>query len=284
MDDFEVDESEIALLQKLRAEKGLPPLGVGDEKEGGEDEQGGAGNRKRRKKATVDVIALENRLEAIQLPAHYHWVETLALTDSTPLELENVHDDLKREAEFYARSLKAANIALANLKQMNIPFERPEDFYAEMVKSDAHMKKVKAKLLNEKKRMDAVATRTKEKKAKKFAKQVHANREQEKHKRKREELQKIEQMKGSSKDKMRINWMDNEDGTAASQPKTNKRNKKVNSKRAMADKKFGFGGKKKKFKRNDAESAADMSDFNPRVNSNSKGGKKKKKFGGKRRK
>ena len=54
-------------------------------------------------------MGLEAKLEEIQLPKNYHWVETLSITSATPLELEDVHDDLKREAELYVPTFSATN-------------------------------------------------------------------------------------------------------------------------------------------------------------------------------
>ena len=53
--------------------------------------------------------------------------------DGNPLD---VHDDLKREVAFYNLALEAVHIARDNCKEANIPFTRPVDFFAEMVKTD----------------------------------------------------------------------------------------------------------------------------------------------------
>ncbi len=228
-------------------------------------------------------MGLEAKLDDIRLPADFHWVETLAITGNTPLELEDAHDDLRREAAFYTASLRAANIGLKNLKQMGIPFERPEDFYAEMVKTDEHMRKVKAVLLTEKKKIDAVATRQKEKSARKFAKQVHSQRIQDKHRQKREALESIKGMgKTGVKEKMKIRWTGDDAATREEYSSARRGaagTRKKSRKRELADKKWGHGGRKKRAKRNDAASAADMGDYNPRFNSNSS--KKKKRRPGK---
>ena len=54
-------------------------------------------------------------------------------TDGSPLD---VHDDLKRELAFYNMALEAANEARNACKQAGVSFSRPDDFFAEMVKSD----------------------------------------------------------------------------------------------------------------------------------------------------
>ena len=48
----------------------------------------------------------------------------------------DIHDDLKREVAFYDTALEAVNIARGECKKVRIPFTRPEDFFAEMIKTD----------------------------------------------------------------------------------------------------------------------------------------------------
>jgi hypothetical protein len=75
------------------------------------------------------------------------WIETMAVTSSQPIELEDVHDDLNRELAFYQQALEAAKIGREKVKAAGIPFSRPDDFFAEMVKSDEHMEKVQQNVL-----------------------------------------------------------------------------------------------------------------------------------------
>lgn len=42
----------------------------------------------------------------------------------------------------YRQAQVAAKEALEKLRKLGVPTERPEDYFAEMVKSDAHMQKV----------------------------------------------------------------------------------------------------------------------------------------------
>ena len=51
----------------------------------------------------------------------------------------DVHDDLKREVAFYNMALEAANMARKLCHDANVPFSRPEDFFAEMVKTDGEL-------------------------------------------------------------------------------------------------------------------------------------------------
>lgn len=77
------------------------------------------------------------------------WAETFDIVPSTPLPFGtkdaetgttiDVHDDLKREVAFYDIAMEAVEMARNECKKIGIPFSRPEDFFAEMVKSDGEL-------------------------------------------------------------------------------------------------------------------------------------------------
>ena len=70
------------------------------------------------------------------------WPELFCVTPTTTLPFQDkasrieVHDDLKREVAFYELALEAAQAAKEHCHTHNISFTRPEDFFAEMVKTD----------------------------------------------------------------------------------------------------------------------------------------------------
>ena len=73
------------------------------------------------------------------------WAESFDVIPSDPLPFGgdaaegsplDVHDDLKREVAFYNIALEAVKEARNKCNEANIPFSRPEDFFAEMVKTD----------------------------------------------------------------------------------------------------------------------------------------------------
>jgi rRNA-processing protein EBP2 len=77
--------------------------------------------------------------------AALQWPEKFDIVPSTPLPFGTldaegqpimVHDDLKREVAFYNLALDAVHLARKECHKFNIPFTRPEDFFAEMVKTD----------------------------------------------------------------------------------------------------------------------------------------------------
>jgi rRNA-processing protein EBP2 len=60
-----------------------------------------------------------------------------------------VHNDLKRELCFYNLTLQDTKNAIEMLMQSNVKIGRPDDFFAEMMKTDVHMRKIKSKVLKQ---------------------------------------------------------------------------------------------------------------------------------------
>ena len=58
-----------------------------------------------------------------------------------------VNPDIKREVTFYNTTRENVMKGMQILIQAKVPISRPDDFFAEMLKTDAHMAKVKSKLL-----------------------------------------------------------------------------------------------------------------------------------------
>ena len=57
------------------------------------------------------------------------------------------------------QALSAAQQAVQHFEAAGIPWQRPPDYFAEMVKSDAHMAKVKEQLVYEQRRLEEVEDR-----------------------------------------------------------------------------------------------------------------------------
>ncbi|KAF3021076.1 rRNA-processing protein and EBNA1-binding protein ebp2 [Neopestalotiopsis sp. 37M] len=192
-------------------------------------------------------------------------------TEATADDIEDVQDDLKRELAFYKQSLEAAKLARSLLKAENVPFSRPNDYFAEMVKDDGHMEKVKAKLLEEASAKKASAEARKLRDLKKFGKQVQNAKLQERQKAKRDTLEKIKSLKrkrqegggdvGANEADLFDVGVDNELKQHDSREKRGAREGGPNMKRQKKDQKYGFGGKKKHSKSGDAISTGDMSGF-----------------------
>ena len=132
------------------------------------------------------------------MPSNLPFSVHQSITTSEHTAVPDVNDDLTRELAFYKQSLDAANEARAMLKKEGVPFSRPTDYFAEMIKSDEHMGKIKLKIVNEAASKRAAADAKKQRDLKKFGKQVQVAKLQERDKAKREMLDKINTYKRST--------------------------------------------------------------------------------------
>ena len=120
-----------------------------------------------------------------------------SLITPKPISIADVNDDLTRELAFYKQCLDSANEGRNLLKKEGVSFSRPTDYFAEMVKSDEHMGKIKAKMTDEAANKKAAAEARKQRDLRKFGKQVQVAKMQERDKAKRDTLDKIELLKRS---------------------------------------------------------------------------------------
>lgn len=142
--------------------------------------------------ASLDRISIPTG-KAVPFAAHQIIVSSASTAESIP----DVSDDLQRELAFYTQCLDAARQGRTKLLAEGVPFSRPKDYFAEMVKEDAHMEKIKAKLIEEASAKKASAEARKQRDLKKFGKQVQVAKLQERQKAKRETLEKIKTLKRS---------------------------------------------------------------------------------------
>lgn len=149
-----------------------------------------------------NTVALEAALKRIALPtdksAPFKTHLSVTGVDPTEGEIPDVMDDLKRELAFYGQALDAAKQARACCKAEGVPFARPNDYFAEMVKDDGHMEKVKDRLVQEASAKKASAEARKLRDLKKFGKQVQVAKMQERQKAKKDTLEKIQSLKRST--------------------------------------------------------------------------------------
>ncbi|KAJ3027681.1 UNVERIFIED_CONTAM: rRNA-processing protein and EBNA1-binding protein ebp2 [Siphonaria sp. JEL0065] len=224
-----------------------------------------------------DKTALLAKLDHIRLDSTpgtiLPWTEFQRVTASHPLGLlpSEVDNDLKREMAFYKQALEAAIVGYRELRRAGVPVHRPDDYYAEMIKSDEHMNLVRQKLVDEANAIAAAEKARKLRDAKKFGKKVQQEKLLERQKSKKEELDKVKLLRKKANSSKNVDGETDGDefgiavdkeygGTGRSETKK----AQVNHKRKGKDAKFGFGGKKRHSKSNTAESSADISDFNGR--------------------
>ncbi|KAI9593093.1 eukaryotic rRNA processing protein EBP2-domain-containing protein [Syncephalis fuscata] len=209
------------------------------------------------------------RLEGELSLKHLPWVELQTITSSEPVVPDDVHDDLKRELAFYTQALEAAELGLKTLRKAKVPVDRPADYFAEMVKTDAHMEKIRRKLMDERTKVIASEDARRQRELKKFGKKVQQEKTIERQKTKSAELDKIKALKKSKFD-VAVDKAVSSSSTAASKGARN-------VKRQKKDARFGFGGKKRNSKSNTAKSTDDISGFNSRTMKQGFSGSKAKK-------
>jgi rRNA-processing protein EBP2 len=141
-----------------------------------------------------DEKGMMQKLEEIKLvipgKEEVPWIETLALS-TEKFELEKKGDDLEREKGFYNSALKGALEGLAILKQLEVPIDRPDDYFAEMIKTDNHMAKVKSSLLQETRKIKESQDRTRKRIEQKYLKNSQNLQHAERAKEKQEEQEAI---------------------------------------------------------------------------------------------
>merc|ERR1712154_338111 len=138
-----------------------------------------------RKQFINDVAGMEECLADLQ--NGLSWIERLDVcvdmpTSNKGLALEeevasanldgDVHNDFKREMSFYQQAQAAVLWAYPRLQTLGVPTLRPTDYFAQMAKTDEHMKKVREKLVEKKTSMERSEKAKKLRELRKFGKKV----------------------------------------------------------------------------------------------------------------
>ncbi|XP_062190381.1 probable rRNA-processing protein EBP2 homolog isoform X1 [Phragmites australis] len=258
-----------------------------------EDDSGEEAQGKPSDKAIYNKEVILEKLEDIAWPENVNWVHKLTIEHDQG-EKVDVNDDLARELAFYTQALDGTRQAFEKLQSMKVRFLRPTDYYAEMVKTDAHMHKIKGRLLSEKKKIEEAEERKKARESRKRAKEVQAEKNKERAKQKKEQIESVKkwrkqrQQGGFAKgndDVPDLNF-EGEEGFKQSNKKRPgvspgdrsgglaKRGKEGKNRRSR-DSKFGHGGRKGLKKQNTAETTNDFRGFNQMGESQNK---KRKRF------
>ncbi|KAH8856127.1 putative rRNA-processing protein EBP2 [Schistosoma japonicum] len=231
-------------------------------------------------KHVYNKSALINTLSSIR--KNLPWVERLDVTctaapapkdlDVDDLQCIDPDDDFKRENYFYRIAQAAVLKAIPQLHALDVPTKRPSDYFAEMVKTDDHMTKVKKYLIETKQKL-ALRERARQiRERRKFGKQVQqaVSQARKEEKRKLTEAVKSTWKKTGSNREEKLEQILNE-FKQDYEPKNENSNKKtpsksyhtakdyanrrkINQKRVYKNNKYGHGGQKKRQKRNTSES------------------------------
>lgn len=242
---------------------------------------------------------LLDKLGDISWPENVGWIHKLSIDINQEQDVD-VNDDLARELAFYTQALEGTRQAFEKLHSMGLPFLRPSDYYAEMVKTDFHMEKVKGRLLAEKNRIEEAEERRKAREAKRLSKQIQAQKLKERAKQKKEDIESVKKWRkqrqqsrfaGSEKDaEMDLAFEDGKvfersdkkrPGVAPGDRSGGKGRKarqvggkgKIQKKRESKNSRFGSGGRKGMKKQNTADTTNDIRGFS---RGNATGDKKRK--------
>jgi len=167
------------------------------------------------------------------------------------LEEDLIHNDFKREMLFYRQAQSAVMEGIQRLKSMNIPTKRPDDYFAQMAKTDDHMQKIRQKLLTKQQVQEKTEKVKKLRELKKYGKKVQIEVQQNRLKEKKQLMEEVKKFRKGKSDNLDF-LEDNFD---------KKEKKRTLAKRKRKDEKFGFGGKKRGAKRNTKDSSNDVSDY-----------------------
>ena len=126
------------------------------------------------------------------------FVEHLSLIGGKEVELpesEKIHEDLRRELVFYNTTLTDAKEGVKRLIQSKVKIGRPDDFFAEMYKTDKQMARIKSKMVAQQQRIKEFSEKRQKQDNKKFEKSIRHFKMQEKHAQKRQNLEGIKKFK-----------------------------------------------------------------------------------------
>ncbi|XP_078440419.1 rRNA processing protein-like protein [Wolffia australiana] len=241
------------------------------------------------KKAIYNREGILDKLEDIKWPENINWLHKLTIDHDPETEID-VNDDIVRELAFYTQALEGTREAYAKIQSLGIPFFRPPDYYAEMVKTDIHMLKVKGKLLDQKKKIEEAEERKKARESKKMAKEVQALKLKERAKQKKEDIESVKKWRkqrqqsgfpasggGGGDLGLDLDGGGGFEGSKKRRPAVAPGDRSGGSKRGGLSKqrekrnsKFGYGGRKGMKKQNTAETTDDLRSFNKGGDSSSR--------------
>lgn len=188
-----------------------------------------------------------------------------------------VLNDFRRENIFHRQAQGAVMDGINRLKQLGISTCRPDDYFAEMAKSDEHMQKVRQNLMKK----QTIAQRSEKvrqlRQQKKVAKQMQVEATLKKHAEKRKLLEEVKKYrKGVRKD---LDFLDEKKKSQGKQANHKTNPNAQLKKMKMKAAKYGYGGKKRGSKWNTKSSSADVSEYKrpqkPGEGRKGKGGKGK---------
>ncbi|KAH9816073.1 eukaryotic rRNA processing protein EBP2-domain-containing protein [Melampsora americana] len=129
-------------------------------------------------KALVKLLELMKEKSSLQLD----FFDTQTIQSTSTTQVPDVNDDIGLEVELYKQALQGAKEAYKTFQNSSKEFFRPDDYFAEMIKSDAHMEKIRLKLISEMENIKASEESKKKRDLKKFGKAIQVEKRLEREK------------------------------------------------------------------------------------------------------
>ncbi|CAK5267568.1 unnamed protein product [Mycena citricolor] len=148
----------------------------------------------RQKLEINNTVALERIRDTIKLDPSMSWTETLVVSHPKTIEVD-VDDDLKRELAFYQQALDSVATARILASKHSLEWTRPADYFAEMVKSDSHMERIRRRLLDERAGIQKSEQARREREGKKFGKAVQVEKLKERERGRKEMEERVKGLK-----------------------------------------------------------------------------------------
>ncbi|KAK6908235.1 hypothetical protein I203_102236 [Kwoniella mangroviensis CBS 8507] len=228
--------------------------------------------------------AMRTITEAIKVTS-MPWPEHLVLNSKEIVEVDP-SDDLQREMAFYKIALECVPQAKKLAAKYDIPFTRPTDYYAEMVKSDEHMERVRTKLVEEAQGIKKSEAAKKQRDLKKFGKQIQHEKLKQREMDKKSFQDRVQGLKRKRKEGMELGEDGDDDQFGISvedaiEGKTERggggggrgRGGKAKMPRHVRDNKYSLGGSSRRDKQNTRDSTNDFSFGGGKPGRGGKGGR-----------
>ncbi|XP_052869871.1 probable rRNA-processing protein EBP2 homolog [Anopheles cruzii] len=173
-------------------------------------------------------------------------------------EADPVLNDFKREILFHRQAQAATLEGIKRLHDLGVATKRPDDYFAEMAKSDEHMQRIRKMLLD---KQEGIAKSERARQLREHRRIGKLIQRQATEKRDEERRKTLSDIKKFRKGKLsNLDFLDDDDGPRGEFRKSpgkkgTGKKKAVSAKRKARDAKFGFGGRKKGSKRNTKESS-----------------------------
>ncbi|XP_058444043.1 probable rRNA-processing protein EBP2 homolog [Malaya genurostris] len=173
-------------------------------------------------------------------------------------EADPVLNDFKREILFHRQAQAAVVEGIKRLHDLGIGTKRPDDYFAEMAKTDEHMQRIRKVLLD---KQEGIAKSERVRQLREQRRIGKLIQRQATEKRDEDRRKMLNDIKKFRKGKLsNLDFLDDDDETASGTKKKKGSargapvKKQINAKRKARNSKFGFGGRKKGSKRNTKES------------------------------